>query len=92
MVVLPSVAAEAGNWPFSTDEAVVGWFSAMFVVPHPAAAAGMAEAAGALRHRAAAASNAAVTLIMDRIGGQPPLKVKPLTFTKLALWALLNVT
>jgi hypothetical protein len=46
VAVLPSVAAEAGNcWPFSSDEAVVGWFSAMSVVPQDPASAGLAACA-----------------------------------------------
>jgi hypothetical protein len=35
----PSVAADAGNEVLCTDDAVVGWFSARFVVPHAAAPA-----------------------------------------------------
>src|SRR5579859_3935742 len=30
----PSVAFDAGNVAFSSDDAVVGWFRARFVVPH----------------------------------------------------------
>ena len=35
MPVFPSVAADAGNDALCTEDAVVGWFSAIFVVEHP---------------------------------------------------------
>src|SRR5215471_5030688 len=45
--VLPSVALAAGNEEFSSDDAVVGWCRARFVVPQLAASgtAGVASAA-----------------------------------------------
>src|SRR3984893_975195 len=77
VVRLPSVALEAGQDGPWTEDAVVGWCNARFVVPHEAAEAVPALKVAADRHATAVASVAmTVPGTCQRESRPPPLSMR----------------